>query len=143
MRGHVRRTGIEAALLGRPARAFVFVAVQLLGRLALLRIGIDRHIGWRWWRRELATGGLHDAGREQQTAPETISLNRRKLALWLTRPDHPLTAALADADPRVGRWLRRHQIAAIPEELIIHPDQPRSRTPPVTALTLQAQAEPD
>ena len=47
------------------------------------------------------------------------------------------------ADPRVGRWLRRHQIAAIPEELIIHPDQPRSRTPPVTALTLQAQAEQD
>jgi len=28
---------------------------------------------------------------EQQVAPETIATNRRKLALWLTRPDHPLT----------------------------------------------------
>jgi hypothetical protein len=28
----------------------------------------------------------------QQVTPETIATNRRKLALWLTRPDHPLTA---------------------------------------------------
>ncbi len=42
------------------------------------------------------------------------------------------------ADPRIGRWLRERQIAAIPEE---HPSQRRARVVP--AITLQPQAEPD
>jgi membrane glycosyltransferase len=47
------------------------------------------------------------------------------------------------ADPRFGRWLRRWQIAAIPEEIGLHPVRERSRAAPVPALALQAQAEPD
>ena len=41
------------------------------------------------------------------------------------------------ADPRVGRWLRERQIAAIPEE------HPVARPPAVAGLALQPQAEPD
>jgi membrane glycosyltransferase len=51
------------------------------------------------------------------------------------------------ADPRFGRWLRRWQIAAIPEEIGLHavrePVRERTRATPVAALALQAQAEPD
>ena len=47
------------------------------------------------------------------------------------------------SDPRVGRWLRRQQIAAIPEEVVANADHARSRVPAVSALTLRAQAEPD
>ena len=47
------------------------------------------------------------------------------------------------ADRRVGRWLCRWQIASIPEELGLHPVRARTRAAPVTALTLQAQPEPD
>jgi membrane glycosyltransferase len=47
------------------------------------------------------------------------------------------------ADPRFGGWLRRRQIAAIPEEIGLHPVRERSRAAPVPALALQAQAEPD
>ena len=50
------------------------------------------------------------------------------------------------ADPRFGRWMRRRQIAAIPEEIGLdglHPVWERTRAAPVPALALQAQAEPD
>jgi membrane glycosyltransferase len=47
------------------------------------------------------------------------------------------------ADPRFGRWMRRRQIAAIPEEIGLHPVRERTRAAPVPALALQAQAEPD
>jgi membrane glycosyltransferase len=53
------------------------------------------------------------------------------------------------ADPRVGRWMRRQRIAAIPEELAdeagggisLQPARERTRAAPV--LALQTQAEPD
>jgi membrane glycosyltransferase len=47
------------------------------------------------------------------------------------------------ADPRFGRWMRRRQIAAIPEEISLHPVRERTRAAPAPALALQAQAEPD
>jgi membrane glycosyltransferase len=47
------------------------------------------------------------------------------------------------ADPRFGRWMRRRQIAAIPEEISLHPVRERTRAAPAPALALQTQAEPD
>jgi membrane glycosyltransferase len=47
------------------------------------------------------------------------------------------------ADPRVGRWMRRRRIGAVPEEIGAHPVRERTRAAPVSALALQAQAEPD
>jgi membrane glycosyltransferase len=47
------------------------------------------------------------------------------------------------ADRRFGRWLCKRQIASIPEEIGLHPARARTRASPVTALTLQAQPEPD
>ena len=38
------------------------------------------------------------------------------------------------ADPRVGRWLHRRQIAAVPEEIGVHPAPPRAHAPAATAL---------
>ena len=40
------------------------------------------------------------------------------------------------ADPRVGRWLRLRQIAAVPEEIVVHPEQPRTPASTATALDL-------
>jgi hypothetical protein len=37
----------------------------------------------------------------------------------------------------------RRQIAAIPEEISLHPVRERTRAAPVPALAMQAQAEPD
>jgi membrane glycosyltransferase len=42
------------------------------------------------------------------------------------------------ADPRVGRWLRERQLAAVPEE-----HRARPRAPVVTAIALQPQADSD
>jgi membrane glycosyltransferase len=47
------------------------------------------------------------------------------------------------ADPRFGRWLRRRNIAAVPEEFGHHPARERGRAAPVASLTLRPQAEPD
>jgi membrane glycosyltransferase len=67
--------------------------------------------------------------------------------LWASPLAGGLLAAIplcvVTADPRLGRWLRRQQIAAIPEEISHHPDQPRTRVPAVSVLALRAQTEPD
>jgi membrane glycosyltransferase len=47
------------------------------------------------------------------------------------------------ADPRLGRWLRRRQIAAIPEEIGAHPPREHTHGAPVPTLALRPQAEPD
>jgi membrane glycosyltransferase len=47
------------------------------------------------------------------------------------------------ANPRIGRWMRDRQIAAIPEEVGLHPTNDRTRTAPVTALALRSQADSD
>jgi membrane glycosyltransferase len=60
-----------------------------------------------------------------------------------------LPLCVLTADPRVGRWMRRQRIAAIPEELAdeagggisLQPARERTRAAPV--LALQTQAEPD
>jgi membrane glycosyltransferase len=57
--------------------------------------------------------------------------------LWALPLAGGLLAAIplcvATADPRVGRWLRQQQIAAIPEEIAAHPDRLGARAPAVTA----------
>jgi membrane glycosyltransferase len=47
------------------------------------------------------------------------------------------------ADPRFGQWMRQRQIAAVPEEIELHPVRERTHTATLATLTLQAQAEPD
>jgi membrane glycosyltransferase len=65
--------------------------------------------------------------------------------LWVLPLAGGLLAAIPlcvlTANPRVGRWMRDRQIAAIPEEVSPHPPRDNTRAAPVTALALQA--EPD
>jgi hypothetical protein len=51
MRRHARGTGVESGLLVGPDVTLVAVAIELFGRLPLLRIGIDAGVDWRRRRR--------------------------------------------------------------------------------------------
>jgi len=67
--------------------------------------------------------------------------------LWAAPLAGGLLAAIPlcvmSADPRFGQWLRQRQIAAIPEEIEVHPVRERAHAAKLATLTLQAQAEPD
>jgi membrane glycosyltransferase len=111
---------------------------------------IDRGVGWGEATRLLwpqtALGALAFAGFASAGWVATLWALPLAGGLLLAIPLCVLTA-----DPRFGRWMRRRQIAAIPEEIGteigreigVRPVRERTRAGPVPALALQAQAEPD
>jgi membrane glycosyltransferase len=116
---------------------------------AMLRLAFGQRSGWRPQNRhdrgvtwceaacllwpQTALGVLVFAG--FATAGWTATLWALPLAGGLVAA---IPLAVLTADPRVGRWLSKRQIAAIPEERRAHP-----RAPGVAGLALRPQPEAD
>jgi membrane glycosyltransferase len=121
---------------------------------AMLRLALGVRAGWTPQNRVERGVGWGEATRLlwPQTALGALVFAGFASAGWLaTLWALPLAGGLLaaiplcvlTADPRFGRWMRQRQIAAIPEEIGLHPVRERTRAAPATALALQPQAEPD
>ncbi len=125
---------------------------------AMLRIGLGVRAGWARQNRADRGVGWDEAARLlwPQTILGTLAFAGFASSGWVaTLWALPLAGGLLlaiplcvlTADPRFGRWMRRRQIAATPEEIGLgiglRPAWERTRAAPVPALALQAQAEPD
>lgn len=121
---------------------------------AMLRMAFDGRAGWTRQNRVDRGVGWGEAAR--LLWPQTVlgalvfagfASSGWEATLWALPLAGGLPLAIPlcvlTADRRLGRWMWRRQIAAIPEEISLHPVRERTRAAPVPALALQAQAEPD
>ncbi len=148
--GRRARYGGIARLAGGAAAEFVFSllldAVSAVAKTAaMLRQVFGKITAWTPQNRADRRVGWGEATRLlwPQTALGALVFTGFASAGWVaTLWALPLAGGLlvaiplcvVTADPRVGRWLHRRQIAAVPEEIVVHPEPPRTRAPAATAL---------
>jgi membrane glycosyltransferase len=153
------RYGGLARFAGGVAAEFSFTllldAVSVTAKSgAMLRLAFGAHTGWTAQNRVARGVAWGEAAR--LLWPHTLlgilvfagfASAGWVATLWAAPLAGGLLAAIPlcvlSADPRFGQWMRQRQIAAIPEEIGLHPVRERAHAAPLATLTLRPQAEPD